>query len=52
MAEAQVYGDSYKWVLYGDDDTMFFIDNVLALLGTLDPELPYFITGQTVPCML
>ena len=41
----QVYGDSFKWVLYGDDDTMFFIDGVLDLVQTLDADLPYFITG-------
>ena len=42
----QVFGDSYKWLLYGDDDTMFFIDGVLALVQNLDADVPYFITGQ------
>ena len=41
----QVFGDTYKWLLYGDDDTMWFIEGVLKLAQTLDHELPYFITG-------
>eukprot|EP00891_Asterochloris_glomerata_P009889 jgi/Astpho2/9889/fgenesh1_pg.00152_%23_12_t len=39
-------GDSYKWLLYGDDDTVWFMDSVQKVLEDLDPELPYFITDH------
>lgn len=35
---------SYKWILYGDDDTVFFQDNVIAMLGTLDHRQPYLLS--------
>lgn len=38
--------DSYKWMLYGDDDTVFYLDNVLRMLEPLDPAMPYFITDH------
>ena len=38
-------GDSYKWLLYGDDDTVWFMDGVLRFLEDLDPDMPYFISG-------
>lgn len=41
----KVYGPTYKWVLYGDDDTIFFLDTILRLLEDFDETLPYFITG-------
>lgn len=34
-------------MLYGDDDTFFFVDGVLELLQDFDPSLPYFITGAS-----
>ncbi|KAG2425675.1 hypothetical protein HXX76_013517 [Chlamydomonas incerta] len=37
-------GASYKWLLYGDDDTYFFLDSVRELLRDYDPELPYVVT--------
>ena len=40
-----MFGDSYKWLLYGDDDTMWFIEGVLKYVQTLDHDLPYFVTG-------
>ena len=47
-------GDTYKWLLYGDDDTVWFMDGVLDVLSDLDPDTPYFISGQLhaqlVPC--
>ena len=43
----QVFGDSYKWILYGDDDTMWFVEGLLPFLEDFDPELPYFVTGET-----
>ena len=38
--------DSFKWLLFGDDDTVFAIDNVLKMLEHLDPSVPYFITDH------
>ncbi len=32
-------------MLYGDDDTLWFVGGVLDLLKDLDPEMPYVITG-------
>ena len=42
----QALGDTYKWMLYGDDDTLFFVDAVLDLLQLFDPELPYAISDN------
>lgn len=42
----QALGDTYKWMLYGDDDTLFFVDAVLDLLQPFDPELPYAISDN------
>ena len=41
----QAFKGQYSWMFYGDDDTMFFVDNVLDLLQDFDPNLPYIITG-------
>ncbi|KAK9817252.1 hypothetical protein WJX72_011896 [[Myrmecia] bisecta] len=41
-----VFGDSYKWCLYGDDDTVWFIDGILDLVQDIDPDMPYFITDH------
>lgn len=40
------FGDTYKWLLYMDDDTIFFPDAVMRLLEDFDPDMPYFITGE------
>ena len=40
-------GDTYKWMLYGDDDTQFFLDGALRLAQDFDPDLPWFITGAS-----
>ena len=32
-------------MLYGDDDTQFFLDGALRLAKDFDPDLPWFITG-------
>ena len=49
-ADAQaVNGSGYKWMLYGDDDTLWFVGGVLDLLKDLDPEMPYVITGGSPP---
>ena len=38
--------DSYKWMMYGDDDTVFYLDNVMRMLEPLDHTMPYFITDH------
>ena len=38
--------DNYKWILYGDDDTVFFVENVLQTLQGLDYRQPYFISDS------
>lgn len=38
-------GLDYEWMLYGDDDTMWFMSALLDLLRDYDSELPYFISG-------
>lgn len=42
----QEFGESYKWLLYGDDDTVFFPEAALQLLAGFDPDLPYAITDN------
>ncbi len=36
----------YKWVLSGDDDTLWFMDGVSKLLQTFDHNMPYAITDE------
>lgn len=36
---------SYKWMLYGDDDTVWFLPGVMKVVEGLDPELPWLLTG-------
>ncbi|GAB4822791.1 hypothetical protein N2152v2_009837 [Parachlorella kessleri] len=43
---AQHFGDSYEWLLYGDDDTVWFMDSVLDIISKLDPQQPHFITDH------
>lgn len=38
--------DSFKWVLYGDDDTVFFIDGALKMLENLDHNMPYLLSDD------
>ena len=38
--------DNFKWMLYGDDDTVFFIDNALDMLAGLDHDMPYFLSDH------
>lgn len=40
------FGDSYKWLLYMDDDTVFFPGALLRLLPDFDPDIPYFLTDH------
>lgn len=44
IANNTVGNDGYKWILYGDDDTVFNIDNVLRLVNQLDHNNPYLLT--------
>ena len=38
--------DNYKWILYGDDDTVWFPANVLKLVNGLDHDMPYFLSDH------
>ncbi len=38
---------SYKWMLYGDDDTVWFLPGVMKVVEGLDPELPWLLTGTS-----
>ncbi|GLI65997.1 hypothetical protein VaNZ11_009692 [Volvox africanus] len=40
------FGDTYKWMLYGDDDTIFYMTGLLKLLSNFDPEQPLAITDN------
>ncbi|DBA79457.1 TPA: hypothetical protein ACH3X2_007729 [Trebouxia sp. C0005] len=42
----EAYEGQYSWLLYGDDDTLFFVDSVSELLQDFDPSLPYVITDH------
>ena len=46
LANMTIGPDNFKWMLFGDDDTVFIIDNVLNLLQHLDPKVPYFMTDH------
>ncbi len=39
-------GRDYKWMLYGDDDTLFYIPNAIKLLERLDPSVPMALTDN------
>ena len=39
-------------MLYGDDDTLWFMGGVLDLLKDLDPQMPYVITGMACCAVL
>ena len=38
--------DTYKWMLFGDDDTVFYVDNILRMLETLDHTMPYILSDH------
>ena len=46
LANMTIGSDNFRWMLFGDDDTVFLIDNVLNLLAYLDPTVPYFMTDH------
>ena len=37
---------AYKWILFGDDDTLWFMEGVLNLLQTFDHDMPLAITDE------
>ena len=39
----------FDWLLAGDDDTIFLMDNVVDLVRDLDPDEPYFMTDALLP---
>jgi hypothetical protein len=43
-------GPTFDWLLYGDDDTIFFAHGTIQLLAEFDAGLPYLITGTVQPC--
>ena len=45
------FGDTYKWLLYGDDDTFFFDHALISTLQEMDPDMPYFLTGAHMSCI-
>ncbi len=46
LANVTASPNSYKWILYGDDDTFWFIDNALIYLSQLDPDMPYLLSDN------
>lgn len=42
----EAFEGDYDWMLYGHDDTFFFVEGVLDLLQDFDPSLPYVITDH------
>lgn len=46
LANQSLGVDSYKWILFGEDDTVFFISNAMKLLQHLDHNLPYLLTDN------
>lgn len=45
-ANSTVGLDNYAWILYGDDDTIFLIENVLSMLNRMDHSLPYYLSDN------
>jgi hypothetical protein len=39
-------GDTFKWVLYGDDDTLFFLEAAMKVVEGLDPDMPYWLADN------
>ena len=46
LAAKEMGLDSFKWVLYGDDDTVFFVDGALDMLENLDYNMPYLLSDD------
>ena len=41
----QDLGDTFKWMLLGEDSTVFFMDAILSYAEGLDHNMPYIVTG-------
>ena len=46
LAAAKLSNTSYKWMLYGDDDTVFIMGNVHKLLQGYDHTLPILLSDS------
>jgi hypothetical protein len=46
------YGDSFKWLFYGDDDSVLFLRGAMNAVAGLDPDMPYALTGGLFFCLL
>ena len=43
-------GGAYDWIAYGDDDTVFILDNVYRLVQGLDPSVPIILSDSVSFC--
>ncbi|KAK3272035.1 hypothetical protein CYMTET_19642 [Cymbomonas tetramitiformis] len=41
---------TFKWMIFSDDDAFFFMPNLLELLEPLDPDVPYIISDDIANC--
>ena len=41
-------GDSFQWLFLADDDTLFFVDAARTAVASLDPDMPIFLTGDSM----
>lgn len=37
---------NYAWILNGDDDTIYIIENVLAMVNRFDHDLPFHLSDN------
>lgn len=44
----------YKWLIYGDDDTVFYPEGIARALEThhLDADMPHFVSGASSTAIL
>lgn len=42
----QAVDGEYRWILYGEEDTVFFVDALQQLLKGYDWHMPYSLTGE------
>ena len=46
LAFRDLRNKDFKWLFYGDDDTLFFLSAAKHLVQGLDPNVPYILTGK------
>jgi hypothetical protein len=46
----ETFGDSYDWIAIGDDDTVFFMPAVRALVQGLDASIPFILSDVVSFC--